>query len=94
MFFPLHISSSRVEISFHTEFELPRPAENTILVVNPIFDRSWDWLGWSGALSFLFLSLCLEMRNRQHAHIFGLVRTCACSDWALFFFGCLTFYPL
>ena len=38
MFFPLHISSSRVEISFHTKFELPRPAGNTILVVNPILD--------------------------------------------------------
>ena len=36
MFFPLHISSSRVEISLHTEFELPRPAGTTILVVIPI----------------------------------------------------------
>jgi hypothetical protein len=26
MFFPLHISSSRVEISLHTEVELPRTA--------------------------------------------------------------------
>jgi hypothetical protein len=42
MVFPLHISSSRDEISFHTEFELPRPAGNTILVVNPILDGGWD----------------------------------------------------
>ena len=44
---PLHISSSRVEIRFLTEFELPRPAGNTISVVHPYLDGGWDWVGWS-----------------------------------------------
>jgi hypothetical protein len=37
MFFNLHISFNRVE--------LPRPARTTILVVNPILDGGWDWMG-------------------------------------------------
>jgi hypothetical protein len=48
MFFLLHISYSRVEISLHTEFELPRPVGTTILVVNPILDGGLDWVGWVG----------------------------------------------
>ena len=52
--FPLHISSSRVEISLHTEFELPRPAGTIILVVKPIVDGGGEWVGL-GPGHFLFL---------------------------------------
>ena len=42
--FDLHFSSSsRGEISLHTEFELSRPQGTSILVLNPISDGGWDF---------------------------------------------------
>jgi hypothetical protein len=79
MFFPLHISSSKVEISFHTEFELPRPAGNTILVVNPILDGGWDWVGWSIVPWSFFVFITLPRNDKQAA------RARFRSEWAEFF---------
>ena len=55
----LHISSSRVEISFHTEFKLLRPTWYTILVVNPALNMGLDLvrLGVKKIYSSAILSL-------------------------------------
>ena len=42
-----HFSSSRDEISSHTEFELSRPPGTIILVLNPILDGVWDFFSSS-----------------------------------------------